>query len=122
MQNPAQRCARLVAALEDLAAQEEASLRTKDFPAVESIQVRAGALVDDLVSLAASMDLPLQARIASVHARRARTSEWLEGELSAARAELRETSFAQGRVARIAPVYGGAPVGTRGQSQLSFVG
>lgn len=122
MQTPAQRCARLVSALEDLAAQEEASLQTRDFVAIESIQVRTGALVDDLVALAASMDVSLRARIESIHARRERSSEWLAQEMTRARAELRETDAARGRVARIAPVYGRTPAASRESGRLSFVG
>ena len=124
MQSPAQRCARLIAALEDLAAQEEASLQALDFPALDSIQARAGALVDDLVSHASfvAADGALRARIVAVHARRERSAAWLATEMARARAEMDETQVAQRRVSRIAPVYGSGPAGGRASSQLSVVG
>ncbi|MES2695206.1 MAG: hypothetical protein V4773_17155 [Verrucomicrobiota bacterium] len=123
MQTPAQRCARLVAALEDLASQEESSLRTGDFAAVESIQERAGAVIGDLASQTIAMaDEALRARLRAVSARRSRSSEWLAGELERTRTELSETNASRGRVAKIAPVYGSAPAASRAASRLAYVG
>ncbi len=126
MRDSAQRCPRLVAALEDLAAQEEASLKARDFAAIESIQERLGALVKNLVLHVSGADAELRLRIAAVQARRERTSEWLATELARTREELRETEVSQRRVAKIAPVYGAVPATARarqhGHGSLSFVG
>ncbi len=106
MQTPAQRSARLVAALEDLAAQEEASLHARDFSAVAEIQLRTAALVTDLVAHAKEIAPAMRARLAEVHARRERAGAWLAREVECTREALHETNQAQRRVARIAPVYG----------------
>lgn len=124
MQTPAQRCARLVAALEDLAAQEECALHAKDFAIVETLQERAGAVIGDLVVHGIAItDESLRTRLKAVSARRARSSEWLEAELSVLRADLADTQASRGRVAQIAPVYGSSPSATaRVASRLAFVG
>lgn len=123
MQTPAQRCARLVTALEDLAAQEECALRAGDFAVVETLQERAGAVIGDLASRSVAMaDESLRERLVAVSARRARSSEWLAGELSRLRADLAETKASRGRVAQIAPVYGRSPSATRVASRLEYVG
>lgn len=122
MPSSTQRCARLVAALEDLAGQEEAALRTGEFAAVASVQARTAALLDDLAAHANAADERSRERIGAVQARRARTSAWLAEEIERSRAELRQTEVSQRRVARIAPVYGGAPAKARTASQLRFVG
>jgi hypothetical protein len=120
MQTPAQRCARLVSALEDLAAQEEASLHARDFSAIVSIQERTGAIVTDLVAHAAATDRELRARVAAVQQRRDRCAEWLANEIAGTRDELRETEVSRNRVAKIAPVYGSS--GSATPSRLSVVG
>ena len=106
MHSPGQPAARLAAAFEDLAAQEEASLRAKDFVAVASIQLRAAAVVTALVARAAEVEPRVRARILAAQARRERTSAWLAGEIDETRQALRETDRSQRRVAQIAPVYG----------------
>ncbi len=106
MSSPAQRCARLVSALEDLAAQEEASVRALDFAAVDAIQERASALIDALVAQSATLNPALRARLAAVRTRRAATSDGLEAEIGRTRESLRETGATQRRVAQIAPAYG----------------
>jgi hypothetical protein len=126
MPDSAQRCPRLIAALEDLAAQEEASLKARDFSAIEAIQERLGALVENLILHASSADAGLRRRIAAVQIRRERSSEWLAAELARTSEELRETEVSQRRVAKIAPVYGTVPASSRARSHahgsLSFVG
>lgn len=115
MQTSAQRCARLVAALEDLAAQEEASLRAKDFAAVASLQARAGAVVADLVSRAGEVSAVLRARIIAVLEQRERSSARLAEAIAETREALRETDRSQRRVAQVAPVYGRAASEPRSQ-------
>lgn len=124
MQTPAQRCARLVAALEELAAQEECALREGEFAVVETIQERAGAVIGDLASQPIAMaDEALRDRLIAVSARRARSSERLAAELSRLRADLADTRASKGRVAQIAPVYGSSPSATaRVASRLEYVG
>jgi len=122
MQTPMPRYARLVAAFEDLSGQEEASLHARDFPALEAIQERLAAVVDELQTQASAANTALRARIVATQARRERSSEWLAGEIARTREELRDTEGAQRRVARIAPVYGAAPMSARVPSKLSFVG
>lgn len=124
MQAPAQRCSRLVAALEELAAQEECALREGDYSGVEQIQERAGAVIGDLASQPIAMaDEALRQRLIAVSARRARSSERLAGELSRLRADLAETKASRGRVTQIAPVYGSSPTATaRVASRLAYVG
>lgn len=107
MQTPARRCERLIAALDDLVGQEEASLNARDFSAVAEIQVRTAALVAELVAQAQEVAAPLRVRLADVQARRERTATWLAGEVERTREALREMTQSQRRVAQIAPVYGG---------------
>jgi hypothetical protein len=58
METPAQRCARIVSALEDLVNQEAAALRAGDFDAVNEIQDRAAPLVEFLALHATEGDTP----------------------------------------------------------------
>jgi hypothetical protein len=121
METAAQTCVRLVAALEDLAAREAATLDTCDFAAAIEIQERAAPLVDHLVAHGpAAADRALRDRIAALLLRRAQTGEWLAAKIAAAREELRHTQVAQRRVARVAPVYGSASAPRA--MQLSAVG
>ncbi len=124
MHKPAQRCARLVAALEDLAAQEECALREGDYVTVATIQERAGAVIGDLGSQSlASADPALRDRLAAIRARRALSSERLAGELTRLQADLADTKASKGRVTRIAPVYGSSsPSSARVASRLACVG
>ncbi|HVU31943.1 MAG TPA: hypothetical protein VHE61_00815 [Opitutaceae bacterium] len=103
-----QRCVRLVGALEDLAAEELANLRLRDFATVLSIQKRAAALVDDLVIHGPAVaDESLRSRIAGVIARRTEAATWLATEIEVTRTELQSVETKQRRMARVAPVYGG---------------
>ncbi len=121
MQTPVQRGVRLVAALEDLVGQEEASLQAGDFSAVAEIQLRTDALIVDLAAQA--NDTPttsgMRMRLSAVQARREQTSAWLEGEIETTRKALTETDRSRRRVAQIAPVYG--RVAAEPRSQLSAV-
>lgn len=119
METPAQRCLRIVTALEDLAAQEAAALANRDFAAVAALQERTGPLVDFIVSTGLSyVNTPaLRARIGALHDRRNQTVERLASEMARTRADLEQTQVSQRRVAQIAPVYGQSSVVDRRQLQ-----
>jgi len=120
METPAQTCARIITALEDLAAQEAAALETRDFTAAITIQDRAAPLVEHLATYAGEITDPaLRARIAAVHARRDRTGEWLAEQISRVRQQLHDLEAGQRRVAQVAPAYGRGAGASR---QLCAVG
>ncbi|HVS51297.1 MAG TPA: hypothetical protein VHD62_02985 [Opitutaceae bacterium] len=107
METPAQMCARLIAALEDLAGQEAAALDARDFRGAVTVQDRAAPLVELLCAHADDVaDEALRARIAALIERRNRTGEWLAEQIARVREQLRETQVAQRRVAQVAPAYG----------------
>jgi len=120
METPAQLCARLLAALEDLAAQETASLQARDFAAVIHLQERAAPLVAHLAEHGPAVaDDALRARIAAWLAQRRENGEWLAGQIARTKAELEKLDATRRRVTRLAPVYGRGPAVTR---QLCAVG
>ena len=122
MQAPQQRCARLIAALEDLVAQEAAALRTGNYTDASAIEDRCAPLVDDLVAHADEiLEETLRERLRALNGVRARSSELLGEEIARMRGELDQTEVAQRRAAAFAPVYGGR-AGAQGSSQLSLVG
>jgi hypothetical protein len=121
METPAQRCTRLAAALDDLAAQEAAALAAGDFDTVLALQDRAAPLVEFLAARAGEIarHAPLAAALAAVQARRGRSAAHLAAAIARARGELAEAGAARRRVARIAPAYGRGPASA---SQLCAVG
>jgi hypothetical protein len=120
METPAQRCERLLSALEDLASAEAASVGTRDFSAVLEVQDRAGPLVEFIATHGPAVaDARLRSRITAFLRRRAETGERIARQISEVREELARTRASQHRVARIAPVYGSAP--SPGFRQLSAV-
>lgn len=123
MENSAQKCARILSALEDLAGQETAALQSGHFAAAAEILSRAAPLIDFLAGDGtAALDRTLRERLRCVAELRARNSAWLARELARTRDELRHTQAAERRVSRVAPVYGGAATATRASSQMSLVG
>lgn len=108
METPAQRCARIVGALEDLVSQEALALENGDIAAVLDLQDRTAPLVEFLttVPLSHATAPGIRGRIAALQERRAQTEARLRVELDRARAELQETVLGQRRAAQIAPVYG----------------
>jgi len=121
METPAQTCARLVVALEDLVACEAASMQNRDFSSVLQIQERAAPVIDYLVINGSRYtDRALQKRIHALAERRRLTGELLSAQLAEVKENLQSTRASQHRVARIAPVYGSAPAPVSGQ--LSAVG
>jgi hypothetical protein len=111
METPAQTCARLLTALEDLAAQEISALDARDFAGAVTIQARAAPLVEHLAAhgpAIAEQDAAFLARVAAFHTRRLQTGEWLAAQVARTREELGRIQASQRRVAQIAPVYGGS--------------
>ena len=107
METPAQLCARLLVALEELASQEAASLEARDFSAVVHLQERAAPLVAHLAAHGPAVaDTALRVRIAAWLARRHETGEWLAAQIAQTKEQLREVEAAQRRVSRLAPAYG----------------
>jgi hypothetical protein len=97
-------CARLVAALEDLTAQEAASLEAREFEAAIALQDRAAPLIEHLVSHWQEVNAAgLKPRMLELITRRNRTGEWLAEQIAHARQQLAETQVAQRRVAQVAP-------------------
>lgn len=106
-ESTAQACSRLIAALDDLSAQEAAAIATSDFRAAIDIQHRAAPVVEFLARqdgrALASAD---RLRLGAIHARRERSEKDLAAALQRARAELAELATHRHCVARVAPVYG----------------
>jgi hypothetical protein len=112
----AAKCARIAAALGDLAGQESASLLQEDFAAVLTIQERAEPLIAFLAEHLPRLDdgaaSGVRSELAGIFERRSRTAAALEEKLATLRGAMAETAAARGRAARVAPVYGsrrGAP-------------
>jgi hypothetical protein len=121
METPAQMCARLVAALEDLSSQEAISLQTRNFAAAISIQERAAPLVEHLAVHGPEVaDELLRCRIAALLERRHETGRWLVTEIERTRQQLHAMDVNRRRVAQVAPVYGAGV--SAGRRQLSAVG
>ena len=115
-------CARLLTALEDLAAQEASALDARDFVAAVAIQQRAAPLVEHLAlhgPAIADEDPAFRARVEAFQSRRRQTGEWLATQVERTREELRQMQASQRRVAQVAPVYGR---GSQASRQLCVVG
>ena len=97
---------RLVSALEDLAAQEAATLQARDFVEVIAIQNRAAPLVQLLASHAMDFRDDLRLRIAALINRRNESDAWLAAEIEIVRLKLRDTAETQRRVTQVSPAYG----------------
>lgn len=117
MKAPRQTFSRLLGALDELVAQEAATLNQRDFGAVADIQRRAQPLVDALsdLGIAAADDLA-RARVAGLLARRQHNIDFLESQLATARAELLSVQESTRRVACIAPAYGQPKRASGGES------
>ena len=106
MATPAETCARLLGALEDLAAQEALLLRGADFPGVLATQERAAPLVERLAALAGTGDAAVRLRVSAVLTLRSSSLDWLGAEMTRVRAELQSMQVSRRRIAQIAPAYG----------------
>ena|SRR5688572_9313867 len=119
METSAQRCLRIVTALEDLVHQESASLAKRDWSGAEAVQTRAAPLVDFLAANvpASAEDAALRKRIAALQQRRAETSRSLGLQIAQAKSELQQAQVAKRRLAQFAPAYGSGSVPTRHRLQ-----
>ena len=108
METPAQRGARLIAALEDLVAQETAVLRNGDFDEANTVADRTAPIVEWLADHPTFVPASLQERLAAIGSQRARNAEFLDSEIARTREELQQVAVSRRRVAQIAPVYGRA--------------
>jgi hypothetical protein len=110
METPLQTATRLLAALEDLTAQESILLRTLDFVDAVAVQERAAPLVDQLSALAIHPEVSsLRPKVLGLVERRQQSRHFLDAQLGRLQSELRRIDEARSRLARVAPVYVGAP-------------
>lgn len=108
MESPSHRCARIVSALEDLAAQEAAGVARQDLATVQALHERMAPLVEFLAAAGAEAlgAAGLRRRLTAVYELRARSTEVLAAAMAQVRVELARTEAGQRRAARIAPAYG----------------
>jgi hypothetical protein len=123
METPAQTCLRLMAALEDLTAQEVATMEARDFAGAIALQDRATPLIERLARFGSEfLDQSLRTRMLALLARRNRTGEWLAEQIACVRADLEQAQTASCRVAQIAPAYGQGRSDIPPRRQLTAVG
>ena len=108
METASERCARIVTALEDLAAQEAAGVSHRDLAGVQALHERTAPLIEFLASVGSDvLSAPgLRRRLIAVYELRHRSGEALAAAMARTRLKLTQTEVAQRRVARIAPAYG----------------
>jgi hypothetical protein len=110
METPFQTATRLLAALEDLVAQESTLLHAHEFIGAVEIQGRAAPLVEKLAALAADPEvIALQPRVAALIERRNINGQFLDTQLNRLQDELRRVDEARSRLAKLLPAYATAP-------------
>ncbi len=93
-------------ALEDLGAQEEASVTAGDFESVARLQVRVAPLVAYLGTHGPAVaDVELRRRLSFWLERRGRTLERMGEQIAATRARLDQLGANRGRLTRVLPAY-----------------
>jgi hypothetical protein len=118
-----ERVARLLSAVEDLAAQERATVQAHDFAALTSVQNRLAPLIEHLAAQGNEVrEHLLQERVQAIHALRRETGDRLASEIRRIGTELKATEHAQLRTAQIAPVYRAAGSTMPTSPRLAFVG
>lgn len=95
-----------MSALEDLAAQEAATLQARNFAGAIAIQKRAAPLVQLLASTAIDEGDDVRSRIATLVDRRRASDAWLANEIELVRMKLQETGETQRRLTQLSPAYG----------------
>jgi hypothetical protein len=106
METPAQTGGRLLAAFEELVAQESVAVNTADYPALAVLQERAAAVSGKLGALAGDPAVAaLRPQVEALLERRRQTHQMLALRLAGARLELDRLQSARQRVARLVPVY-----------------
>jgi hypothetical protein len=120
METTAQRCTRLLGAMEDLLAQEAASLAAGDMDAVIALQQRIEPLVQDLGRRGPAVaDDCLRDRVAAWLGRRREVSNLLTARVEELRQQISQLDASRRRVARVGPAY--TQVGVSAQ-RLRLVG
>jgi hypothetical protein len=112
MEMPAQQCTRLLAALEDLLAQESLLIGMEDYAAVRAVQQRVAPLIERLVELAPAADASARQRATVVIALRNQNLAQIALQLNRVREELEQTREARSRLTYLAPVYRMTPPST----------
>jgi hypothetical protein len=108
----------LLAALEELTAQESVLLRTLDFADAVAVQERAGPLVDQLSALAIHPEVSsLRDKVLRLVERRQQSRLLLDAQLGRLQSELRRLDEARTCLTRVAPAYAG--VSRAGNSKLN---
>ncbi len=108
METPGKMAARLLLALEDLAAQEAGFIRAGEMASAIAVSERAAPLVGKLCQLSAEPDvIALRERVSALIAKREVSARQLGEHLARLSHELRRVDAAQGRASRVAPTYGG---------------
>ena len=100
--------ARLVAALEDLSAQEAAAVRAGRFEEALALQHRSAPLVQLLSDGTTRLPEALGERISALLKHRQSCAAFLAERIDSVRERLRELSESQRQVARVAPAYRGS--------------
>lgn len=99
-------CARLMTALEDLAAQEETCIREEDWEMLTALQSRAQPLVEVLGRDGPAIaDVALTTRVARWSEFRQRSAAILALQAERLRVEMHEVVAAGRRIKRVAPSY-----------------
>jgi hypothetical protein len=110
METPVQTAERLLAALEDLAAQEANLLGTSDYLEAVGIQARSAPLVDRLGELSRHAEVAaLKSRVGSLLDRREQNRQLQGAQLARLQLELRRVDEANVRLAGLAPAYSTRP-------------
>lgn len=106
METPFATATRLLAALEELIAEETTLIRTMDFVEAVEARERAAPLVDGLCALADDPSvLTLRPRLDALLERSGQNYHFLSNQLERLQAELTRVNEACGRMRRVAPVY-----------------
>jgi hypothetical protein len=112
METPVQQCLRLLAALEDLVAQESHLIGAENYEEVIRVQERAAPIVERLVALAPAADAGALRQASGLIERRRQNQELMARHVERTAAELDEAREARSRLTHFAPAYRVAPPAT----------
>jgi hypothetical protein len=112
MQTPGETFQRLVAALEQLVAEEQCVVRNGEIERISAVQHRAEAVIARLAELRRDPGFetrgtePLLQRLAALQVRREATVEIMDSRLAEMRASLADLDAARGRLGKMRSSYG----------------
>lgn len=112
METPGKTCRRLVAALEQLVAEEQCVVRTGEIDKLRAVQQRADSIITALVALridpnATARDFdPILPRLSALQERRATTVRIMDSNLAGMRAKLGSLDAARVRLGKMRNSYG----------------